>query len=197
MSGPPKTPEALQLFGRLLRKHRFVLADDLEECLVIQQKLRLMGGAKPLGEVLLDQGYLTLEHVAWILKRQTEGLPLPREETMFGDLAVANDFASVASVEKALRTQKKEVKKGNPRRIGEIIVSDDDMSPPQRDALLLLQGRVRGETGRFVDAPPDPTCLVLEESPAHARRWRPMAVALVAGLILMLLAILVAFAILR
>ncbi|MHC4779701.1 MAG: hypothetical protein ACYTFG_14090 [Planctomycetota bacterium] len=198
MKGKAKKDEAFLLFGRLARKHRFVLPDDLEECLIIQQKLKLMGGRKRLGEVLIDQGYLTDEHVLWVLKRQRGGgETYPTETTLFGDLAAVNGFIRPMAVEKALKVQRKESKRGESLRVGELLVARGEMTPPERDAVLALQERLRG-AGPVLEAEEGSArVLLLEEESVRRRQWRPIAAALLVGILLAALAAVVAFAILR
>jgi len=198
MKGKAKKNDAYLLFGKIARKHQFVLPDDLEECLIIQQKLRLMGGELRLGEVLIDQGYLTNEHVMWILKRQWgSGEELPEDTTRFGVLAATNAFISQVALERALKMQRKVARKGDGLRIGEILVAGGEMTPPERDAIVKLQKRLRGvgETAEKEDG--GVRVLLLEEERVRKRQWRPIVAALLMGVVLAVLAVMLAFAILE
>ncbi|MHC4599137.1 MAG: hypothetical protein ACYS47_09040 [Planctomycetota bacterium] len=198
MKGKAKKSDAHLLFGRIARKHRFVLPDDLEECLIIQQKLRLMGGEKRLGEVLIDQGYLSEEHVLWVLKRQRgKGETFPAETIRFGDLASLNGFVRPAAVDKALKVQRKAAKKGEPLRIGEILVAGGEMTPTERDAILAVQKRLRGDGESLPNEEEVGRVLLLEAGTIRRRPWRPIAAALAVGVLLAALAAVLAFAILR
>jgi hypothetical protein len=198
MKGKAKKNDAHLLFGRIARKHRFVLPDDLEECLIIQQKLRLMGGAKRLGEVLIDQEYLSEEHVLWILKRQRgQGEVFAPETTRFGELASLNGFVRPAAVDKGMKVQRKAAKKGESLRIGEILVAGGEMTPTERDAILTLQKRLRGDGEPLVDEEGAGKVLLLEAGRIPRRPWRPIAAALAVGVFLAVLAAVLAFAILR
>jgi hypothetical protein len=198
MKGKAKKSDVYLLFGKIARKHQFVLPDDLDECLIIQQKLRLMGGKLRLGEVLMDQGYLTNEHVMWILKRQFgSGRDLPEDATQFGALATVNGFIARIAVDRALKTQRKAAKKGENLRIGEILVAGGEMTPPERDAILMLQKRIRGVKDGADREEGSAKVLLLEEERVRKRRWRPIVAALLMGAVLAVLAVLLAFAILQ
>jgi hypothetical protein len=181
MRGTPN-PEAMLLFGRIARRHRFVLPEDLEECLGIAEKLRMMGLSKRLGEILVDQGYLSDDHVRWILQRQDPAGPVPPEASRFGDLAVLNGFVAARVVQRGLKAQRKGAKKGPALRIGEVLVGEGSMRAPDRDAILALQQRLRAATGTGADpgAPP----FLLLEAPALPKRRRLLLAALVALLLL-------------
>jgi hypothetical protein len=171
MPGSPK-PESMLLFGRIARKHRFVLPEDLEECLAMAEKLRLMGLAKKIGEILSDQGYLSEDHVQWILQRQSLPQPLPPEDSLFGDLAVLNSFVLPGAVERALREQQKDAKRGDARRIGEILVAENSMRTVDRDAIVYLQQRLRTGAGLRTGSGEGtaPSFLLLEASAPRPKR---------------------------
>jgi hypothetical protein len=158
------------LFGRIARKHRFVLPEDLEECLAMAERLRLMGLAKRIGEILADQGYLSEDHVQWILQRQSLADPLPLEATRFGDLAVLNAFVPPGAVERALKGQMKEAKRGDARRLGEILVAENAMRVADRDAILCLQQRLRAGAGPQAEPGAAPPFLLLEASAPRPKR---------------------------
>jgi hypothetical protein len=106
-------------------------------------------------------------------------------------------MASAGAIERAVKIQNKAGKKGAAPRIGEILVSLDEMKAPERDALLSLQRRVRGTGEGATEGASRPTVLVLEEGPASRQSWRPVAAALVVGMLLALLAVVIAFAVFR
>jgi hypothetical protein len=176
MRGSPN-PEAMLLFGRIARKHRFVLPEDLDECLGIAEKLRMMGLSKRIGEILIDQGYLSGDHVRWILQRQEPPGPVTAEASRFGELAVLNGFVAARLVQRGLKAQ----------RLGEILVGEGSMRAPDRDAVLALQQRLRAGSGPGVEpgAPP----FLLLEAPAPPKRRRILLAALVALLLLGLAAL--------
>jgi hypothetical protein len=157
----------------------------------------MMGGSKRLGDVLMDQGYLTEDHVKWILSRQGGKIPLAKDTTLFGDLCVTNEFVKIPAVARALKIQRKESKKGDARRIGEILVAEDEMSPADRDAILLLQERLRGNQGAKAKKRGTRSVLVLEAGQPSRRNWRPIAAAAFAGILILVLVLLIAFAVLR
>ncbi|GEM_PF-2060474 len=188
--------DAMLLFGRVARKHHFVLLDDLEECLAIQQKLRMMGGNRMLGEILVDQEYLTVEHVKWILARQKPHATLPEETTRFGDLAVVNGFLSPGAVARALKIQRRKASREETRRIGEVLVAEGVMMPAERDAILSLQHRIRGQA----DSSSTESRRVLLIEVDGDLRWRArrtLAAILLVGALLLALAALVGFIVLR
>lgn len=195
MHGERTSSDAFLLFGRIARKHRFVLPEDLQECLGIQERLELMGGRMRLGEVLSDQGYMGVEHVVWILGRQRLDAPCTPEKSLFGDLAVRNGFIPPAAVARAL----KRARRGTGRdgmRIGEVLVAQGEMAARERDAILLLQRRLR--EGAVLDAGMErepKRFLLLEEGPVRRSRIRRIAAAAVLGILLAVLAAIVAFAV--
>lgn len=186
MSGS-SSPEAKLLFGRIARKHRFVLPEDLEECVAMSERLRMMGLAKRLGEILADQGYLSADHVQWILERQSLDAPLAPEDTRFGDLAVLNGFVPPGHVDRALRAQQKEARRGETLRIGEILVAEGIMRAADRDAVLALQRRVRAApAGAPAETPAPaqaPSFLLLEAT--RPRKSRTVLAVLVAAALLL------------
>ena len=174
--------EQILLFGRIARKHRFVLPPELEECLAIQDKLALMGGAKLIGEVLVDLGYLADEHVRWILERQELDCPVEHEDTLFGELCAANGLASMSAVERALKAQAKAARKGDSRPVGEFLVAVGDLTARERDAIIALQARVRRvPTVAPAARAPQPFLMFETDSPRRGG-WRVKTVLVLTGL---------------
>ena len=132
------------------------------------------------------------------MKRQRgQGEVFPSETTRFGDLATLNGFVRPAAVDKALKIQRKAAKKGEPLRIGEILVAGGEMTPTERDAILALQKRLRGDGETSPEEEGSGRVLLLEAGRIPRRHWRPVAAALAVGVLLVALAAVLAFAILR
>ncbi len=65
---PP--PERSQTFGEVAIEKRYLTADQLDEGLRLQKKLKGLGLKESLGEILVKKGYLSAEQVKEILKTQ-------------------------------------------------------------------------------------------------------------------------------
>lgn len=187
------TSDSMLLFGRIARKHRFVLPHDLEECLVIQEKLRLMGGSRRLGDILIDQGYLTPDHVTWVLARQARTEPAPPLGSRFGEIAVLNGLAPRGAVQRALKAQAREAKKATTRKIGEILVADGMLEPSEKFAILALQARVRSTEQEALSHAEAAPILVLEAGSMHRARSRFIIVGLITLIAAAVLAALIAY----
>ncbi len=136
--------DALLLFGKLALKHYYVQKHELAECLGIQERMAQMGGSRRIGSILVDQGYISDENLADILRRQEAAGPAEAEESKIGMLAVLNGMAKRTEVEAAAKLKRKyERRRGENLRLGEVMVVKGILSPSQRDALLLCQARVR------------------------------------------------------
>lgn len=138
--------DALLLFGNVALRHHYLYRHELEECLGIQERMRLIGGAGPIGSILVDQGYLEPEHVRSILGRQKTPGPSAPELTRFGFLAKANAFLSDKDIDRALGLQKRYLDERDHRlHLGEMLVVQGLLTVAERDALLAAQRRLRGE----------------------------------------------------
>jgi hypothetical protein len=137
-------PDALLLFGNLALRHHYVHRADLKECLGIQERMAMMGGAKRIGEILVDQEYLEPSHVTALLRRQELQRPPEEAFSRFGFLGVVNGLLDERDIRKALRLQAKfEKEKGMRPHIGEMLMIAGVLTLAERDALLACQRRVR------------------------------------------------------
>ena len=93
-------------FGTICLKNELLNEEQLRLALRQQQE-QLNGGTEqsPLGEILQTMGFLTAEEVQEVLdaQRKTEVL---LEDSIYGDIAVANDLISVSQLSEALSIQR-------------------------------------------------------------------------------------------
>jgi len=125
------------LFGILAVRYHFVLEEQVEEGLAIQDRYRAAGGSIPrLGEILAERGYITAVQVQAVLKGQITGI-----ERRFGEIAVAMHFVPLTEVEAAVKVQEQIRACGSHQRLGEILVARGGLRPHQVHAVLREQGK--------------------------------------------------------
>jgi len=125
------------LFGQIALKRKFCTQEQLNKCLALQ------AGSKdglPLGQLLRREGYISEEQHSEILRLQRRNLSVvdpvsqaSKEATLIGRLAVREKLMSEKDVNLCLRLQAKE---GEKRTIGEIMVAQGYLTPPQLKTLL-------------------------------------------------------------
>ena len=68
------------LFGQIALKKKLVTRAQVDECLVIQEKMKEMGIVKALGAIMHDKNYLTMFEVKEILREIVARLKSERGE---------------------------------------------------------------------------------------------------------------------
>lgn len=125
------------LFGRIALKWNYCTQAQLDHCLKLQaaSKDRL-----PLGQILRREGCITEEQHSEILAIQRNNLSTvdpvskaPKEATLLGRLAIREKMMSEKDVNLCLRLQ---AQPGEKRTIGEIMVEQGYLTPPQLKTLL-------------------------------------------------------------
>jgi hypothetical protein len=122
-----------------------VTREQLGECIEFQSG---QVQPKPIGSLLVQNGYLNEEQLSRILDEQrrrfAEGLPhapATREAFSFGKLAVRHGYATTESVSEALRAQQDLADRGLRRRLGELLVAAGRLPAEAVPLILKLQGK--------------------------------------------------------
>src|SRR5207249_139138 len=88
-------------FGALAVRNRFILEEQVQEALHIQQKFYQANQSAPrLGEILAQRGFMTREQVTAVLHEQ-----FASSGTRFGEIAVTLQFCSQSDVNAAILVQ--------------------------------------------------------------------------------------------
>ena len=125
------------LFGTLAVRYHFVLPQQVNEAIELQQRYQQSGQTVPrLGEILAQRGYMTNDQVRAVLKGQTAN-----GSVRFGEVAIALQFCPDSEVESALIVQNEIKACGGHQRLGEILVARGKLRPHQVHAVLQAQGK--------------------------------------------------------
>ncbi|MHC4779004.1 MAG: hypothetical protein ACYTFG_10555 [Planctomycetota bacterium] len=132
------------LFGRIALRKGYVLLQDLEDSLYLQEREPQRGR---IGEILVSRGLLTEEKTQEILeeirlrasRRGESGRPVG--EALFGNVAVRHGFIDEEEINKALRKQENLRDEGKRARLGEILVTNEQLTCAQVERILNFQGK--------------------------------------------------------
>lgn len=128
-------------FGSIALEKGFISQDQLDEALRIQKEEDTSTGEhRPIGRILLNEGRITLQQVADILKSMDR---LYEEETdkSFGEIAIEKGFITEKQLEEALKMQTLEVSTMEIRRsIGRILLNEGHMTLQQIGEVLKDRG---------------------------------------------------------
>ncbi len=142
------------LFGKLAVMNRFATQEQIDECIALQERYTADGMQMSLGEILQKKGYLKPNQVPAILRAQ-QYMALRSEDIRFGQIAVANKFATQAQIDEALGQQQEDFKKGRKvQRVGKMMLDQGRMNPQQVNAVLKAQDRIKSQSGPSPAAPP-------------------------------------------
>lgn len=139
--GKHKRPKTL--FGRIAMELGFINAQQLVECLRMQEE---SDHQKRLGEIMLEKGYISVEQLSEILQVQQQSLAGDMRhaeehlfDTVMGRLAIKKGYATEEQVNKALRIQATREERGIFCRLGEILVEKGFMTVQQVIEILKMQ----------------------------------------------------------
>lgn len=130
------------LFGRIAVKNGFCTQDEIDEALLKLHDSKERGDTITLGEILKDKSILTDGQVLEILNTQLKTVA-DREDRLFGQLAVCNEFCTAGEIKECLALQKKYKKRKKVPRIGELLVKKGFLTEQERDALVHTQRRLQ------------------------------------------------------
>ena len=128
------------LFGKIAIARGFCTEEQVDECLEKQASSKR---PMPLGEHLLDLGFLNEDQHAKILQIQRDKLLDPDpvagkslDSVLFGKLAVSKGLLTEAQVNECLRRQ---AQAGEERSLGEVMVANHYLTSAQVKAILAEQ----------------------------------------------------------
>lgn len=131
------------LFGKIAIKKGFVSQAQIDECVALQR-----GVEKPpsIGKLLVEKGYLTLEQLHEVLELQKQSLEsehsitkTKRKDVLFGRLAVREGLITEDELNDCVRIQASLESSGQYKRLGEIMVEQELLTPHQVQEILQLQ----------------------------------------------------------
>jgi ribosomal protein L40E len=139
-----------RLLGRIAIASGMITQEQLDLCLALQEQGRT--AAKPLGEVLLEKGFITPEQRARLLllqKRQmassSSAMPAPPpegEEPVFGRLVLKRGLLSSDQLNEALRHQERELSHGRVKNLGQVLVEKGYLTREQVKSILTDQQKI-------------------------------------------------------
>ncbi len=131
------------LLGQMAIASRMVTEAHVKRCLEIQ---KTEGTDKPLGQILIEQDFLTIGQLDHLIKTQAERfLNIDRRsqtdprESLFGRLAYQNGYISKEQLNECLREQANIARLKIFFRLGEILIKKKFMNPEQVKKVLELQ----------------------------------------------------------
>ncbi|MBI2920777.1 MAG: hypothetical protein HYY18_06790, partial [Planctomycetes bacterium] len=133
-------------FARLARKMGFLTDSQLEDLRRRQTEVSRVGAKLSLSEVAQSDLMLTFEQVKKVLLA-CEYTDVLDEEKRLGELAVSKGLASGEEIKICLDTQKYEfaLHRKIPRRLGEIMIEAEILTPESLKTLLEDQARLKEE----------------------------------------------------
>lgn len=134
------------LFGKLAIKNSFITESQLEKALQDQD---FYTPGTPLGEILVDKGFITRDQLSRLLEAQKKNLDKKdrylkdhsRKDTLFGKIAIRLGFIDDAQLNWCLRAQGKDVEKGVRKRLGTYLIEHGFLSHEQVKKILREQDR--------------------------------------------------------
>ncbi|MBI3096784.1 MAG: GAF domain-containing protein [Planctomycetes bacterium] len=140
------------LFGKILLSNKLVKQDQLEECLRLQERIRLMGLEVRLGQLCVDRGIIDAKTLEAVLKLQKQkfaigGDPLALRrkgltadtDIPIGRLALDNGLLTQSQLDEAVSIQQRIRTLGVEKRLGEILVEKGFLTEDGLDGLLQVQ----------------------------------------------------------
>ncbi|MBI3856940.1 MAG: hypothetical protein HY293_14730 [Planctomycetes bacterium] len=134
------------LIGQIALELKLLSREQLQECINHQAG---QVQAKPIGVLLVESGFLTPEQLTVVLEEQRRRLqetlpyaPTQRGAVAFGRLIVERGLVSQEHVNEALRAQQDLAERGIRKRLGELLVEAERLSPDAIPEVLKTQGKV-------------------------------------------------------
>ncbi len=137
-----------RLLGRIALASGMITQEQLDQCLGLQEGSRT---AKPLGDLLLDRGYITPEQRGRLLSMQKKHLAeaqeaVPRmegrDEPVFGRMVLRKGLITSEQLNECLRQQERDLERGRPRNLGQVMVEKGYLSREQVKSVLTEQQKV-------------------------------------------------------
>jgi hypothetical protein len=139
------TPRNRLLVGQIALDLQLVTRDQLQQCVDFQAG---QVQPKPIGALLVQNGFLNAEQLAKVIEEQERRLqePLPHAPAAvgavaFGRLVVEGGHAKQEQVNEALRAQQDLADRGVRRRLGELLVEAGHLKAELVPGLLKAQGK--------------------------------------------------------
>jgi hypothetical protein len=139
------TPRNRLLIGQIALDLQLVTRDQLQQCVDFQAG---QVQPKPIGALLVQNGFLNTDQLAKIIEEQERRLqePLPHAPASvgavaFGRLVVDRGLTQSEHVNEALRAQQDLADRGVRRRLGELLVEAGHLKAETVPGLLKAQGK--------------------------------------------------------
>ncbi len=133
------------LIGQIALEMGLLTEEQLRDCLSLQAG---QAQARPIGNVLIENGFLTREKLGTVVaeqhRRMKESVPYAmatKAEAAFGRLVVKSGLVSEEHVNEALRAQQDFAERGTRKRLGELLVEAGRLIPETVLAVLAKQGK--------------------------------------------------------
>jgi hypothetical protein len=130
------------LLGQIAFDLGYVSAEALEKCVEIQSKASAFA---PLGLLLLENGYLTLEQLEELLRIQLlrfKSLSADLSEGgLFGQIALGRGWLTSVQLAECLRLQAAQTRAGSSLRLGQICLEKGYLTTPRFLEILRLQNK--------------------------------------------------------
>ncbi|MHC4661563.1 MAG: protein kinase domain-containing protein [Planctomycetota bacterium] len=133
------------LFGEIGLELGFFTADNLEECIGLQEEATFH---RHIGSILLEQKHISFAQLNQVLKVQKDRLAqpptysdLPRSQILFGRLALTEKMATEKQLNAALREQAKLTRAGTYVKIGQVLQRISGLSRRDIEKVLYTQGK--------------------------------------------------------
>lgn len=136
-----------KLLGRLAVQHSFCSAEQVAECIDAQG---FFDSPPPLGQMLIEKGYLDQSRLQellalqeeWLSSQTTRRMRRSPAETLFGRLAVRFGLVTADQLNACIREQASDEEAGRPvRRLGEILVEKKYLTSIQVQLILEKQDK--------------------------------------------------------
>ena len=139
------TPRNRLLIGQIALELQLVTRDQLQQCVDFQAG---QVQPKPIGALLVQNGFLNTEQLTQVLEEQERRLKEPQAHTpvavgeyAFGKLVVERGLTTPEHVHEALRAQQDWADRGIRRRLGELLVEAGHLKAELVPGLLKVQGK--------------------------------------------------------
>lgn len=134
------------LVGQIAVELGFLTREQLQECIDLQAG---QVQAKPIGTLLVENGFLPQERLVVVLEEQKRRLqeslpyaPTQRGAVAFGRLIIDRGLVSPEHVNEALRAQQDLADRGMRKRLGELLVEAGHLKADDVPEILKAQGKV-------------------------------------------------------
>ncbi|HXX94440.1 MAG TPA: hypothetical protein VEN81_12460, partial [Planctomycetota bacterium] len=134
------------LLGQIALELKLITPEKLKQCLDLQAG---QVNPRPIGALLVEEGFLTPEALATAVEEQSRRLAdtapfasAPKAAVSFGRLLVQGGHATQEHVNEALRAQQDLAERGDRKRLGEILVESGRIPFETVPAILKQQGKV-------------------------------------------------------